>query len=162
MELGIIKQKNENDFGTQYYDSDARFLVSQGVGALERVMNRLLVTEISRQLMVTAIAIKRYQLKRGTLPTTLAELVPEFKAAIPRDPVDGKPLRYRKTGEATFTLYSIGPDGIDDGGSSESPTPRPPGQRSSLPWTSRRDLVWPTPASPEEVASYEKAQPSKK
>jgi hypothetical protein len=32
-----------------------------------------------------------------------------------RDPSDGAPLRHRRTGEGLI-IYSIGPDGVDDGG----------------------------------------------
>ena len=32
------------------------------------------------------------------------------------DPMGGRPLRYRTTGEKTFQLYSVGLDGKDGGG----------------------------------------------
>ncbi|MHB8519198.1 MAG: hypothetical protein ACYDH9_00440 [Limisphaerales bacterium] len=41
------------------------------------------------------LALKCYQLKRGKLPTTLAELVPEFLPRVPVDDFDGKPLPER-------------------------------------------------------------------
>ena len=34
---------------------------------------------------------------------------------IPPDPFDGKPLRYKKL-EKGYVVYSVGPDGNDDGG----------------------------------------------
>ena len=151
-ELGIVKETSDGEFPLRYDNFDTRFLVSQGVEALQRVQNNVLRAEASRQLMVTAIAIKRYQLKHGAVPSALADLAPEFVAATTRDPVDGNPLRYRKTGEATFTLYSIGQDGVDDGGDSSPPGPSLPS--STLPWTSRRDIVLPTPASTEEIAAF--------
>ena len=49
------------------------------------------------------------------LPESLEALVPEFMAELPRDPFDNVPLRYIQR-QRSFTLYHIGPDGIDDGG----------------------------------------------
>jgi hypothetical protein len=78
--------------------------------------------EISRTLTVTAIAIERYRLAHsGSLPSTLQVLVPEFLPEIPKDPMDGEPLRYKREGEDSFLLYSVGYDGVDDGGNPEKP-----------------------------------------
>jgi hypothetical protein len=70
---------------------------------------------------VTAIALKRYQLRHGNYPTDLSMLVPEFLSTVPRDPVDGKLLRYRLNPDGTFLLYSVGEDGKDDGGDASLP-----------------------------------------
>jgi len=61
------------------------------------------------------LAIERYRLAAGKLPDTLAELIPTYLDAVPKDPFDGKDLRYRKL-ETGFVVYSIGGDGNDDGG----------------------------------------------
>ncbi len=61
------------------------------------------------------LAVQRYRLVAGTLPDTLAELVPPYIDAIPIDPFDGNELRYRKCG-AGFVIYSIGEDLSDDEG----------------------------------------------
>jgi hypothetical protein len=63
----------------------------------------------------TAIAVERYRRKTGMAPKTLAELVPDFLDQPPVDPFDGAPLRY-KSDAAEYKVYSIGPDGIDQGG----------------------------------------------
>jgi len=75
-----------------------------------------------------ALAIERYRLATGKLPDTLAELVPAYLDATPKDPFDSKDLRYKKL-EPGFVVYSIGEDGSDDGGK-EKPrkTARPPAQ----------------------------------
>ena len=62
-----------------------------------------------------ALAIERYRLATGTLPDTLGELTPTYIAIIPKDPFDGKDLRYQKL-DTGFVVYSIGKDGQDDGG----------------------------------------------
>ena len=40
-------------------------------------------------MTIAAIALKRFQLKHGSHPAQLSELVPEFLTSVPLDPVDG-------------------------------------------------------------------------
>ena len=47
------------------------------------------------------------------LAVTLDALVPDFLPAVPIDPWSGKPLRYDP---ATGTVWSLGPNGVDEGG----------------------------------------------
>jgi hypothetical protein len=61
------------------------------------------------------LAIERYRLAAGKLPESLAKLMPTYLDAVPKDPFDGKDLRYKKLGTG-FVVYSIGKDGNDDGG----------------------------------------------
>jgi len=63
-----------------------------------------------------AVAITRYRLAHGgTVPSRLEELVPEYLAAVPQDPLSGGPMRLR-TEPGAYTVYSVGMDGDDDGG----------------------------------------------
>ena len=54
-----------------------------------------------------AMAIERWQLAHGgTLPGSLGELVPAYLAAVPEDPVTGKPVDYRVWSSAPgFVVY---------------------------------------------------------
>lgn len=64
----------------------------------------------------TALALERFRIAhQGSLPTTLTELVPEHLPAVPRDIFDGQPLRYKVLPRG-YVIYSIGADGVDDGG----------------------------------------------
>jgi phosphatidylserine/phosphatidylglycerophosphate/cardiolipin synthase-like enzyme len=64
----------------------------------------------------TAIAIERYRLANGNaVPERLEELVPAFLDAVPVDPFDGNPLRYRRD-ETGYSVYSINENQRDDGG----------------------------------------------
>ena len=63
----------------------------------------------------TAIAVERYQLANGTLPKQLSDLVPAFLPAVPSDPFDGKPLRYKTLGKG-YIVHSVGEDREDNGG----------------------------------------------
>jgi hypothetical protein len=56
---------------------------------------------------------------------------------VPRDLMDGQPLRYRLNRDGSFVLYSVGADMRDDGG---DPVPETP-QGDSYDW------VWPRLAS---------------
>ncbi len=93
------------------------------------------------ELVITAIALKRYELQSGKSPSELATLVPDFLPALPRDLMDGQPLRYRLNSDGTFVLYSVGENLRDDGGdfNSDSSKGNVP---NSAPW-SGRDWVWP-------------------
>ncbi|MFO0860759.1 MAG: hypothetical protein U0570_09405 [Phycisphaerales bacterium] len=71
--------------------------------------------DTSRAATQTVIAIERFKRRTGHLPTSLDQLVPGDLPALPRDLVDGQPLRYRTSG-ASYTLYSLGSDRKDNGG----------------------------------------------
>lgn len=102
-------------------------------------------TDCHAQLAVTAIALQRYHLRHGRWPERLAELVPAFLPEMPRDWMDGRPLRYRRNADGTFTLYSVGWDGRDDGG---DPRAEDDGRPTML---RGRDIVWPQPATEAEL-----------
>jgi hypothetical protein len=67
------------------------------------------------QLLICELALRRYVLQNGHEPKTLAELTPDYLPAAPIDPYSGKPLVYRVSSTG-YQLYSVGPDGVDDGG----------------------------------------------
>jgi hypothetical protein len=64
---------------------------------------------------LTLFAVREFHRQKQRYPATLRELVPEFLPRMPVDYADRRPLRYRLRDE-DFLLYSIGPDGKDDGG----------------------------------------------
>jgi hypothetical protein len=75
--------------------------------SIGRSINRLLRTESTRRCAITAIALKRYQLRHGAWPADLSALSPEFLSQIPYDPADGQPLHYHPNPDGTVTLYSM-------------------------------------------------------
>jgi hypothetical protein len=98
------------------------------------------------EMVNTVIALKRYQLRQGKMPTSLTALVPEYLDAVPRDLMDGQTLRYRLNADGSFVLYSVGEDAQDDGGDSRQ-VDWSTGQQRRDPWLGR-DWVWPqVPAS---------------
>jgi hypothetical protein len=68
-----------------------------------------------RRVALAGIAVARYIAANGSPPDSLAQLVPKFLPAVPLDPYDGQPLRYKKQAE-TYTVYSISKNLTDDGG----------------------------------------------
>jgi hypothetical protein len=121
-----------------------------GEYSLGSAVRRTIQIETSCRVVVTAIALKRFQFRHGNLPETLNELSPEFFRTVPIDPYDGKSLRYHPNADGTYLLYSIGEDGVDDGG---DPTNSASGS-SSFYWQRARDWVWPQPATPAEVQFF--------
>ena len=88
-------------------------------GMLLPAYSRIIVREVSTRslidLAITALAVERFRHQRGQLPTTLAELTPDFLEKVPRDPFDGAPVRYRVLAKG-YVIYSVDADGHDDGG----------------------------------------------
>jgi hypothetical protein len=65
--------------------------------------------------LLFALAAERYRLRHHDWPATVEKLVLEFLSVVPLDPYNGQPLRYRKFDDG-IVVYSIGPDGKDNGG----------------------------------------------
>jgi hypothetical protein len=127
------------------YPSAGAFIGYAPGESLDKFFLRIRNVEMERVLLVCAIALKRYELRHGSYPARLDGLFPEFITETPRDPIDGKPLRYRLNPDGTFLLYSIGENGVDDGGNPKM-SPDAPWQ-----WWRGRDAVWPLPATAEQV-----------
>jgi hypothetical protein len=68
------------------------------------------------QMALIACALERYHLAHGRFPETLDELTPRYIATVPNDLMSGQPFHYRRTEDGWFLLYSVGPNGRDDGG----------------------------------------------
>jgi hypothetical protein len=62
-----------------------------------------------------ALAAELYRLRHGSWPGTIEALVPEFLPSAPLDPFTNLPLKIVVTAEK-FIVYSIGSDGVDNGG----------------------------------------------
>lgn len=94
----------------------ARFVSQMGfsAGGLTRIQYRSLAF---RRMAAIALALRIYEIDHGERPSELAALAPDYLDAIPPDPFDpdGGPLRYAPAATPP-TLYSVGEDGVDDGG----------------------------------------------
>jgi hypothetical protein len=130
-----------------FYDRWRYLLSNQAVGVGGNMVRRSLQIETARRMMVTVLAIKRHALIHSQPPPTLDALVPQLLPTVPIDCMDGKPLRHRLNNDGTFLLYSVGEDGVDDGGDS-SPTN---GKKHFIQIWDGKDAVWPSPATKEEA-----------
>lgn len=72
------------------------------------------VTAASRQLLITSVALRLYRLEKGsTAPSLEALVAAEYLPTVPLDPFSPTraPLHYQEG-----RLWSVGPDGVDNGG----------------------------------------------
>src|SRR5262249_35001434 len=71
---------------------------------------------------VVAHAAERFRQRDGRWPESPEELVrASLLSAVPTDPYDGKPIRFARTPNGLI-VYSVGPDGIDNGGAIDRQT----------------------------------------
>jgi hypothetical protein len=66
-----------------------------------------------------ACTLERYRLAHADYPEKLQDLVPEYTKSLPRDIMTGELLRYSRTANGQFRLYSVGWNGMDDGGQAD-------------------------------------------
>jgi hypothetical protein len=71
--------------------------------------------EAKLKLAIIAAALQAYWLDHDALPDSLAALVPEYLSAVPLDPFNQRPLRYKR-GQGIYRVYSVERNGQDDGG----------------------------------------------
>ncbi len=71
-----------------------------------------------RRMAAIALAIRLYEVDHARRPAELAELIPDYLDEVPADPMaaDGATFSYLPDAEIPV-LYSVGENGIDDGGS---------------------------------------------
>ncbi len=75
-----------------------------------------LILSANQRELSTVLGLHLFKLEHGKYPNSLAELVPTDLKMLPDDPFAlGGTLGYRLSGDK-YTLYSIGPDAVDDGG----------------------------------------------
>jgi hypothetical protein len=79
--------------------------------------------EQGQRNLLVAFAMARYRADTSGYPDRLSELVPNYIAEIPDDLFSGGPLIYRREKNG-YLLYSVGPNGVDDGGRSATDEPR--------------------------------------
>ena len=65
---------------------------------------------------IAAIAVERFRRDHdGALPAAMSDLTPRYLPRLPVDPYSGRPMLLAKDG-TSYRIYSVGPDGNDDGG----------------------------------------------
>ena len=151
--LALLKDQNTDDDMPLVPNAAAIDLLGSTVSVTESFVAQALRAQTVANIVATAIALERFRLAHHAYPAALANLTPEFLKAVPADYMDGHDLRYRLDPDGTYLLYSVGDDGIDNGGDARLKE----GSSSSF-WYYGRDLVWPRAATDEEVQVYEAEQ----
>jgi hypothetical protein len=88
--------------------------------SLERLVDQPDLLAVERAATRAMTAIEQYQADHGHPPADLQELLPDYVADAPRDPLHGSLFGYRLLEDdrhaRAYLLYSFGADGVDDGG----------------------------------------------
>ncbi len=99
-------------------------------------VQQAMAQEIVRKFVLLVCALEAHFQDHGDYPDDLDALLPAVQSATLND-LDGRPLRYRRESHnGRYTLWSVGLDGIDDGGLASDPV-----------WPSHwrptdKDLIW--------------------
>jgi hypothetical protein len=133
---------------------DAALGTSRSLVAKHRVFARLLLPALSGTIKkmalaqnavdeaLVACALERFRLSKGQYPESLDALAPQFISKLPHDVMNGEPLKYRRTEDSQFILYSVGWNEVDDGGV----IARTQGSPNKVQDITQGDWVWPSPA----------------
>jgi hypothetical protein len=82
-----------------------------GPASLEGALRR----EVQMGVTAAGLAIEQWRAEHSAWPESLEQLVPDVVPPVLEDPYSEGELLYRRTDEGVV-VYSIGPDGVDDGG----------------------------------------------
>ncbi len=91
-------------------------LSAQGEGTLSGVSKKIIQTSVRINLARIAIALELYRREHKHYPEDLSSLGPDHITDLPTDLFTGAPPRYRILSDGTPLIYSVGENGIDDGG----------------------------------------------
>jgi hypothetical protein len=107
---------------------------------------KCLQADASDQMFLAALALQAWRAEHGRYPDSLDALAPDILPVVPADPFGRGPLKYRLEGDK-YVLYSVGPDGVDDGGQpAVARDDKGQWRYNARDLASRGDLVWVTSA----------------
>ncbi len=115
-----------------------KIFARQLLPALEKAINKYAFAQENLDLARVACALERYRLANGQYPDSLLALSPQFIPSVPNDVISGEPLKYSRTNDGQFLLYSVGWNGKDDGGKVVMTTGTTPHMDQT-----QGDWVWP-------------------
>ena len=96
--------------------SPYKHLVALGVPNIFKCTQTTAERQSQLREAALACALERCRRARGEYPATLAALVPQFIASLPTDLMTDEGLKYQRTDDGRFQLYSVGWNLKDDGG----------------------------------------------
>ncbi|MBW3624835.1 MAG: hypothetical protein KY468_15640 [Armatimonadetes bacterium] len=109
-------------------------LIAVMMGTNDYTWLKSLSNAARKRMLAVRLALHAFWKEHGRYPFTLEELAPGYLRKLPRDPfAPTAPIGYLPQGEK-FVLYSVGPDGVDDGGAPirnpDNPEDGPDSERS--------------------------------
>ena len=93
-----------------------RFFSGLLLPSISKVVQKTAFAQTSVDAAALACALERYRLAQGQFAESLDALTPRFMAKPPHDIVNGEPLKYRRSADGQYVLYSVGWNAKDDGG----------------------------------------------
>lgn len=113
----LVELVEEHSFFTRLFPSLFAKMLFQFMPSYEKLITRYYVSFSRLKILITATAIKLYELEKREALNNLQELVPVYLEKIPEDSFDNfKHLKYEKN-ERGWVVYSFGPDRQDNHGS---------------------------------------------
>jgi hypothetical protein len=96
------------------------FFAAMMMPAYDRFVVQHYKGKANTRMAATVLALRLYAADHGgRCPEKLDELVPKYLPSVPADPLaaGGAPLKYSTADPSAPAVYSVGEDGVDDGGS---------------------------------------------
>jgi hypothetical protein len=84
--------------------------------SLSNFERKMVRAQTYANLALIACALERYRLAHGEFPDSLDALAPQYLSAVPVDVIMDQPLKYHRTPDGQFILYSVGWNKKDDNG----------------------------------------------
>jgi hypothetical protein len=112
--IDLAVQKSHKGFFSHMIHHD--ILATMLMPVYSKFPQKVALAQSGVDMAMLACALERYRLAHGQYPEELNALVPGFVAVLPHDIINGQPLKYRRTDNGRFILYSVGWNEKDDGG----------------------------------------------
>ncbi len=112
------------------------FFVAMLVPAVAKTALKFAKAQASLDLAATACALERFHLTTGSYPEKLADLPAPLTQELHPDLISGEPLRYARTSDGRYQIFSVGWNGADDQGEVAHP------RRSTNVDATQGDWVW--------------------
>ncbi len=112
----IIKKEYDGGFSPYRFLIKPFLLGEEMDMALFEAERKIALGQTRVNEAIVACALERYRLANGQFPETLNAISPQFLEKMPLDVITGEPLKYRRTTDGQFVLYSVGWNAKDDVG----------------------------------------------
>ena len=109
-------EKNMNEMKEQVWTHPCYIIASLTSPAFTRFINRVIFRHTQVNQAIIACALERYRIEKESYPDSLDAVRLADGKPLPLDPINEKPMGYRKTTDGRYALWSVGFDGKDDGG----------------------------------------------